>query len=372
METSNEYSRGVIKGIYGYLREHDGWDVHLGEYGRGEPSPEWLVSWEGDGIIARIENEEIASLVRLSGIPAVDTSSGNFVAGIPWVETDDRKIAEMAFSHLRHCGLTRFGFVGAHFNWSRWRAAHFREILEAEGLPGHFYHTMIDLRKNVVEAQRHMESWLQNVPKPIGIFAAYDHLGRLVIDSCHRAGCIVPEEVAVIGVDNDPLICELCAPPLTSIMPDTFLTGYRAASLLDRLMNGEAHIPLTHRIAPIGVRKRRSTDSLGIEDPHISKALHYIHEHASERAIDMSEILAFTPMTRRVFEKRFRALVGRSPHKESQRIRVNRIKQLLRETDLGLWEIGEKTGFEHLSYMSYLFKRETGLTPLAYRDKGKG
>ena len=105
METSNEYARGIIKGIYGYIKEHDQWDVYLGEYSRGEPNPEWLLSWKGDGIIARIENKEIAQLINLCGLPTVDTSSANLVPGIPWVETDDKKIAELAYGHLKGCGL---------------------------------------------------------------------------------------------------------------------------------------------------------------------------------------------------------------------------------------------------------------------------
>ena len=203
------------------------------------------------------------------------------------------------------------------------------------------------------------------------VFAAYDQLGRLIIDSSHKLGFMVPEEIAVIGVDNDPLICELCSPPLTSIIPDTHTTGYLAAAILESLMKGRKNIKITNLIAPSGVKKRRSTDSLAIDDPFISKALHYIYEHATTGTFNIKEILAFVPMTRRVFEKKFYETVGRTPYKESQRIRVNRIKELLGETDLGLLEISEKIGFEHVSYMSYLFKRETGTSPIAYRQMVK-
>lgn len=365
METSNAYSRGVIKGIYNYIKEHDQWDVYLGEYSRGEPNPEWLLSWKGDGIIARIENEEIAKLIHLCNLPTVDTSSANLVSGIPWVETDDKNISKLAFEHLKACGLKNFAFVGSNFNWSKWRANHFVDLLNIEGIDNSLF---INLETNLVEEQKKIELWLNALPKPIGIFAAYDQLGRIIIDSCHRLGFMVPEEIAVIGVDNDPLICELCSPPLTSIIPDTNATGYLAATLLESLMKGNKDIKITNLIAPLGVKKRRSTDSLAIEDPYISKAMHYIYEHATTGPFNIKEILIFIPMTRRVFEKKFLEMVGRTPYKESQRIRVNRIKELLSESELGLLEISEKTGFEHVSYMSFLFKRETGISPIAYRQ----
>lgn len=371
METSNEYSRGVIKGIYGYIKEHDQWDVYLGEYSRGEPNPEWLLSWTGDGIIARIENEAIAQLIKQCNLPTVDTSSANLINDIPWVETDDEKIAEVAYEHLKECGLKNFAFVGAHYNWSQWRGNHFKKLLQAADTQGYFYAPQPGNANNLIEEQKQIEKWLINLPKPIGVFAAYDQLGRVVIDSCHKLGLMVPEQVAVIGVDNDPLICELCSPTLTSVVPDTFTTGYLAATLLESLMNGMDNVQITNRIPPLGIKKRRSSDSLAIDDPHISKALHYIHEHAAIGLFNIEEILDFIPLTRRVFEKKFQQLVGKSPYKEAQRIRVERIKQLLEETNLSLQDISEKIGFEHVSYMSFLFKRETGKTPISYREKFK-
>jgi LacI family transcriptional regulator len=368
LETSNEYSRGIIKGIYGYIKEHDQWDVHLGEYSRGEPNPDWLLSWKGDGIIARIENKAIAELINQCDLPTIDTSSANLVPGIPWVETDDKAIAGMALDHLEECGFKNFGFVGADFNWSEWRANHFINLLDMKNSHCYSHNFAINQKINLIEEQRNMESWLATLPKPIGIFSAYDQLGRLIIDASHRAGFLVPEEIAVIGVDNDSLICGLCSPSLTSVIPDTYKTGYTAAKLLESLMKGEKDVKITNLIAPIGIEKRRSTDSLAIEDPYISKALHYIYEHANTGTFNINDILGFVPMTRRVFEKKFFSLVGRTPHQELQKIRVNRLKELLGETDLDLQDIAEKCGFDHVSYMSYLFKRETGISPIAYRN----
>jgi LacI family transcriptional regulator len=182
---------------------------------------------------------------------------------------------------------------------------------------------------------------------------------------------MVPEEIAVLGVDNDPFICELCSPPLSSIIPNTQKTGYIAASLLEKMILNKKVDKLEHRLKPLGIQNRRSTDTIAIEDRYISRAIHFIYENAQSGGVNINDILYFVPMSRRVFEKKFENILGRSPHKEIQRVRVNRIKELLHDTNLTLFDIAERAGFEHVSYMSYLFKRETGLTPVQYRNKIK-
>lgn len=371
METSNEYARGIIKGIYGYIKEHGNWDVFLGEYSRGEPNPEWILSWKGDGIIARVENKSMAELVTKCNLPTIDLSAANLIHGIPWVETDDQSIAALATKHLTECGFTNFGFAGTGFNWSKWRRGHFEENLNQKGFQCHTFSSANYLKLNWLEQQEKIQNWLKSLPKPIGIFAGYDLMGRQIIDSCNQLGYMIPEEVAVIGVDNDPLICELCSPPLSSIIPDTYKTGYVAASLLESVIAKKDISELAYRIKPLGVRKRRSTDTVAVDDPHISKALHYIFNNANSGTFNINDMLSVVPMSRRVFEKRFTDLIGRTPYKEMQRIRVNRIKELLKETDLSLFDIAYRSGFEHVSYMSYLFKRETGITPAVYRERAE-
>ncbi|MFT7035256.1 MAG: LacI family transcriptional regulator [Cyclobacteriaceae bacterium] len=369
METSNEYARGIIKGIYGYIKEHGNWDVFLGEYSRGEPNPEWILSWKGDGIIARIENKSMAELVAKCDLPTIDLSAANLIPGIPWVETDDQSIAALATKHLTECGFTNFGFAGTGFNWSKWRRGHFEEGLKQKGFQCHTFSSANYMKLNWLEQQENIQNWLKTLPKPIGIFAGYDLMGRQIIDSCNKLGYLVPEEVAVIGVDNDPLICELCSPPLSSIIPDTYKTGYVAASLLESIVAKKELGQIAYRIKPLGVKKRRSTDTVAIDDPHISKAMHYIFENANSGTFNIDDILSFVPMSRRIFEKKFTHVIGRTPYKEMQRIRVNRIKELLKETDLSLFDIAARSGFEHVSYMSYLFKRETRMTPAIYRAR---
>jgi LacI family transcriptional regulator len=178
----------------------------------------------------------------------------------------------------------------------------------------------------------------------------------------------VPDEVAVIGVDNDRRLCELCDPPLSSVIPNSWKTGFEAAALLHRMMNGEQVGNEPRLITPLGVRTRQSTDVFAINDADIVAALKLIRSLACSGAT-VQEILKKIPMSRRVFESRFRKLLGRTPHAEIIRLRIERCRQLLSETDLPLSEVAQAAGFRHVEYLSVTFKREVGETPSAFRNR---
>jgi len=180
----------------------------------------------------------------------------------------------------------------------------------------------------------------------------------------------VPDEVAVVAVDNDELLCELAHPPLSSVIPNTRRTGYEAAALLDRLMSGGKSRGETHLIPPLGVATRLSTDVLAIEDPHVSRAVRFIREHACD-GINVQDVLRAVPQSRRLLEGRFRKLLGRTPHEEILRVQVQRVKQLLTETDLTLDAIAERTGFSHTEYLSVVFRREVGTPPGRFREQNR-
>jgi LacI family transcriptional regulator len=366
IESSNAYARGLLQGVVHYIREHQPWSFHLMEQGRGDDPPPWLANWEGDGIIARIETPRIARAVVRTKLPAVDLSAARLVPSLPWVETDDERIAGLAAEHLLERGFKHFGFCGdSRFNWSRWRGNHFAARLRAEKQEVHRYEPVAkggDLTAQVADIGR----WLQSLPKPVGVMACYDIRAQQVLDACRNAGLAVPGDVAVIGVDNDELLCDLASPPLSSVIPNTHRTGYEAAALLDRMMRGEKVAPVAHLIAPLGVADRHSTDVLAIDDRQIARAVQFIREHACS-GINVSDVLRAVPLSRRVLEQRFQRLLGRTPREEILHVRLDRVKQLLGETKLPLFSIAERTGFEHVEYLSVVFKRETGLTPSGYR-----
>jgi LacI family transcriptional regulator len=202
---------------------------------------------------------------------------------------------------------------------------------------------------------------------PAASFMSINRSHATIPNSILRLRSVVSCEVAVLGVDDDHLVCELSKPTLSSVMPDTKRTGYEAASLLDRMMDGEqvnTDQPLITQ--PLGIRVRESTDTLAIEDEEVAKALQYIRRHATAN-IRVTDILRQVSLSRRALERRFKKWIGHTPHEEIQRVRINRIKQLLSETELSIHEIAERAGFEYHEYMAAAFKRETGVTPTEFR-----
>jgi LacI family transcriptional regulator len=197
--------------------------------------------------------------------------------------------------------------------------------------------------------------------------ACYDIRARHVLDACRRVGLAVPDQVAVVGVDNDEFLCNLSDPPLSSVAPDTRRTGYEAAALLDRLMSGrEKSRGQSTFVQPLGVVARRSTDVLALADPDVSAAVRFIREHACD-GIAVKDVLDEVPLSRRVLEGRFRKLFGRTPHDEIARVRFERVRRLLRETSLPLAEVAQRSGFRNAEYLATAFRREFAMSPNDYR-----
>ena len=373
IETSNSYGRGLLQGIIAYQGEHPTWSIHLPEQGRGETPPSWLRKWRGDGIIARIENRAIARAVKNTRLPVVDVSAARLIPDIPWVETDDRAIAEMAFTHLFERGFRHLGYCGEPaFNWSKWRLEHFQRLAADHGLSCQVYPPVPRQRRvSWDEEQRELMQWVRRLPKPVGVMAAYDIKAQILLDACRELGTHVPEDVAVIGVDNDLLLCNLANPPLSSIVPNTQGAGYEAASLLERLILGKKVPPTAHLIEPLEVVTRQSTNVLAIEDRDVASSVRFIREHACD-GIDVHDILSVVPLSRRVLEKRYVHFMGRTPHEDILLRKIERAKQLLAATDLGMCLIAERSGFKHVEYLSVAFKRGVGVSPSVYRRQQQG
>jgi LacI family transcriptional regulator len=366
IETSNAYARGLLSGIMAYVRQHQPWSIHLPELGRGDTPPRWLSKWRGDGIVARIETAEIAKAVARTRLPVVDVSAARHIKTIPWVETDDEAIARIACDHLLGRGFRTLAFCGEpRFNWSRGRCEHFRRFAAKAGVETRVYEAA------TATDRRDLQAWVRGLPKPAGVFACYDIKAQQLLDVCREIGVAVPEEVAVLGVDNDPLLCSLTTPPLSSVIPNTHRTGYEAAALLERMMGGARVAPSAHLIPPIGVETRQSTDVLAIADRDIAGAVRFIREHASDGAT-IADLLRAVPLSRRVLESRYKKATGRTPHEDLVRFRIDRVKQLLAETDHSLERIAALAGFDHPEYMSVAFKRESGKTPGQFRSQAKG
>lgn len=371
IETSNAYARGILDGVISYVHQHDPWSIYLPEQERTARPPGWLASWPGHGIIARIETDEVADSIAARGLPTVDVSAARRVGSIPWVETDDAAIAQLAADHLLERGFKNLAFVSdPGFNWSIWREQAFAQIACDAGCQ-YFVHRSIsrlDSDYSWNAEKQGLANWLVSLPKPLGIMACYDIKAQQLLDVSRELDLAVPEQVAVIGADNDELLCNLADPPLSSVIPNSNRAGYEAAQLLDRMMAGENVCADAVLVEPLGVETRQSTDILAINDAEVAGAVRFIR-HNAYSGINVNDVLKQSSLSRRVLESRFKKIMGRTPHEEILRQRIARVKQLLGQTDLPLSEIAARTGFEHAEYLTVAFKRETHQTPSQFRQR---
>ena len=370
VETSNAYARGILKGINRYQQVHQDWAIFFPEQVRGAVPPSWLKDWNCQGVIARIENAEIAEFIENFGVPTVDVSSARQIEKLPWVETNDEVIGQMGAQHLINRGFRNLAFIHEpSFNWSTWRLEAFRERAREHGLSCEVFEATPAYSKDFSWSRdfERLGVWLKQLPKPTGVMACYDIKGRQVLEACNEVEIAVPEELAVLGVDNDSLICEASHPPLTSISLNSFQAGYVAASILDQLMNGIEVTQKTIRIDPIELVERLSTDTIAVDDKIVADALKYIREHAT-RNIRVVDIIRELDVSRRKLENRFKKIVGHTPHEEIQRRRMEQVKRLLRFSDFSISKIAKLTGYDHAEYLSVAFQRETGMRLTEFRE----
>ena len=365
IETSNAYARGLLGGIRQYLLTNPGWSIYLGEHSRHDTDLSWLQGWQGDGVIARIENAQIAEGVKALGLPAVDLSAGRLLPDLPGVETDDEKIATMALDHLVARGLRNLAYCGdEQFAWSTKRREWFRLRAAALGILPHEF--TLRPAGTIAGARADLAAWLAALPKPIGLFACYDIAGREVLEACKLADIAVPDDVAILGVDNDEMICSLASPPMSSIQSDALRTGFLAASILDEMMRG-VHVSGELRLVePLRVVTRQSTDILSVDDPLVGKALRFIRDRA-RFATPVELVERHVGLSRRALDIRFQRQIGRTVHAEITRVRMEQLAEMLVLTDATLPQLAESLGYGHAEYMGVAFKRFTGKSPGDFR-----
>jgi LacI family transcriptional regulator len=371
IESSRAYGRGLLRGVGAYMRTHRPWSIYVEPHGLNEPLPRWIRTWKGDGILARITDERTARLLRAIKVPTIDLRGAVADSGIPLVGLDSRAAARLAFEHLRERGFRHFAFCGVISNQYRFldqRADEFERVsLESGCQFSKFPGTGKERNAQSWDGdQRQLKRWLNELPKPVGILACHDDRGVELLNACREARIAVPEDVAVTGIDNDVVLCELSDPPLSSVDSNTEQIGYRAAELLDALMAGRIELNGTTLVEPAGIVLRRSTDTIAVSDREAAAVMRFIREHATN-GINVVDVLSHTALSRSTLERRFRKVFGLSPSDEIQRVRLERVKQLLAETEHSMSKIADMCGYEYPEHMATVFRREIGQTPGVYR-----
>ncbi len=371
MRVNKDYDRQIIAGISQYAGENH-WSVYL------EDEPHERIprqsQWFGDGIIADLDDPHMARVVSRAGVPAVGIGGYSDPASlpfeIPYVATDDLANGRLGAEHLMSCGLQHFAFCGipatAYNAWARTREASFVDALREAGHNCSVYRGRHRSASNWESLQKGLLAWLDEQPVPLGIMTCDDPRARHVVEACRRSGRRIPEDVAVLGVDNDLLMCELCNPPLSSVQHGTQEIGHRAAELLDRMMSGRTRVPKWSVIPPKGVVERRSTDVMNSPHPKVTEALRFIRENAAD-PISVSQVARHVDVSRSTLDREFRRCLGHTTHEEIQRVRLDIARRLLTTTDYPLRIIARQAGYRNEQYFSFVFRNALDVTPGQYR-----
>jgi LacI family transcriptional regulator len=386
MELSDFYEHGIARGIVRFAKTKPDWRLY--GYGWMFRSLTDIERWAGDGIIARVEDAETADRLSSLGLPVVDVAGAYSRRNFRSVTNDDFLTGYQAAIHLLGCGFSRFAFLGvAKTRWSELRKAGFLKALEQRGrseqgagaaaLPS-FERPLAWWEGRALGTDPQMgalKGFLSGLEAPTALFACNDTTGLRATELAGALGLGVPEALAILGVDNEDILCELAAPSLSSIMLDCEAIGFRAAAALDAMLEGDSEggaggLPEGSRVSvpPKEVVERESTRTFACEDELVARAVTFIRAHAHE-GIDVSDVLALVSASRRSLETRFRAAMGRSLHEEIVRAKINRAKRLLRETSHTLDRVADEAGYGALQRFHEAFRKAEGVSPGEWRKK---
>ena len=349
--------RRILEGIADYTEHHRRWQHYL-ELAASGPAPHGRI----DGIIFATEFQANWKFLRRTTVPAVRVTGPSDAAAAPAVVADNRAVGRMGANYLADLGLKQLVFVPAPGIFSDHRAEGFLEACRTRRLSGE----VLDAHRTA--DPRLLRADLARLPEPVGVMVATDRRALEVSRACRIIGKRIPEQIALLGVDNETEICRLVDPPLTSIDHGPRRIGYEAARMLDEWLTSGDHPRRSVTVQPIGVVARQSTDLLAIEDPDVVAAIRFIRSRFGD-SIKVSDVLKHVAMSRRSLEMHFRATLGRTVHDEIMRVRIERARQLLATTDWAMPHIADECGFTLASQFSYVFKRETGETPQAFRQQ---
>jgi len=366
-----EHNRRLLEGILHYMHGGAQWQIAANPFS-SHHWPEILKKC--DGAIVQVHEKTLAKLVNRLRIPVVSAVNNALTPDLPAVINNDPAIGRMAAEYFLGLNCRAFGFVGFYHprTWSRERGTGFVERLAAAGHQCSLLAPFENCRAPAFKylwSPADLKAWLKALPPRTGIFAATDFVGVMVIDACRELGLAVPEDMGVIGVDNNIMLSEMAPVPLTSIATDARRLGFEAGRMLDLMMQGRKPRQPRLELPPLDIVIRRSTEFFAIGDPALARAMQFIAAHC-QKQISVQDVIKSTPLLcRRNLERRFRSKLACSIHDAIIRARLNKAKRSLAETSQPMAVVAEQSGFSDAKKLSEYFRKATGLTPTAYRRR---
>lgn len=359
------HHQGIVKGILDYARERGNWEL-FGAYWPMIQIKDFR-KWKGDGIIAAVETPADIRILTRSGVPVVDTSGAIFDDKLSRVTNDNVEIGRICGRHLADHGLENFAFCGSQGSmWSEERLVGFEETTRPVRIG-----KIATFRRKIgwwhtPEFSPDLADFLSRQKRPLGVLSANDIVGMNVVGACRMAGLRIPDDIAIVSVDNEELLCELSTPPLSSIPFNRIEVGFRSAERLEVLMRKLLPGMPELRITPMELVERASSAAVMTADPLVLFAIAFIRNNAvnNTNAMEVAQAL-FT--SKRNLERRFRDQTGRTILEEIHRTRIAYAKRLLRESDLSIKRISGASGFRTLDRFTAIFTRYAKMTPRQYR-----
>lgn len=374
IDTATDWGRRMIRGIGRYAKQQGGWDIWLEQ--RCQHAPGRLPpGWQGDGVIARVADRAMGRYLAETPGLVVNVSSARIPSvSFPTVTADLHAAAKLAAEHLLDQGFRHFGYY-APLGFS-YVDIHYHSFVEHLAEAGLTCDLLPARRGKGTKAtwqrqQEELRRWLKELPTPVAVVTWTSDRGREVLYACRAEGLLVPEQVAVMGGDEDSLLCETCNPPLSGVALTSERIGYEAAALLDRMMEGKRPPKEPVLIEPTRVVVRQSTDTLAITDPDLARAIAFVRGHATS-PIQVDDILREVAISRSSLDRKFQEALGRTPAQEIRRVRLERTKELLADTDMSVVQVTAASGFASREYLAHAFKQATGMTPREFRNRTRG
>ncbi len=371
LDTSRHYGRKLTEGIIRYSQLYGPWSFYIDDqFYLNWPSKNnlsYLKKWGVSGIITR-DFQEANHLLELE-VPIITARNHGYLETPVQIRTADSRIGFMAFNFFWNKGLKEFAFCGfSNMPWSEKRQkGYLKAAKDLVSKPEIFNSPSSNRMLQRNKEYTNLAEWLKQLPKPIGIFCCNDDRGYDVIECCRQANLKVPYEIAVLGADNDSLVCNLSNPKLSSILIDVEQAGYETATNLHKLMNGENVSDCDIIARPINISERHSTDIMAIEDISVKSALQFIQEQG-QKLIQTEDVASFVGISRRSLECRFQKALGHSVFAEIRRNRIEKICKLLIDTDLAISEIALLLGYNDSDHIARFFKKEKEMTPKQFRN----